>query len=133
VHCEPVSLGAQHAEDPAQSRGRCGNRKAGAGCGSPIPTFEATYEQRDRLVAAAEDDQIELFLILGFHFGLRRREIDHALPSWIDLEQRLLRVRNLIRPDPPLSYFRIKNGKERIVPSVSMLSDRTRKRRQSIG
>ena len=29
---------------------------------------------------------------------------------------RLLRVRNLIRPDPPLSYFRIKNGKERMIP-----------------
>ena len=76
----------------------------------------ATYEQRDRLVEVAEDDHLKLFLILGFHFGLRRREIDHALPSWIDLEQRLLRVRNLIRPDPPLSSFRIKNGKERTIP-----------------
>ena len=76
----------------------------------------ATYEQRDRLVEVAEDDHLKLFLILGFHFGLRRREIDHALPSWIDLEQRLLRVRNLIRPEPPLSSFRIKNGKERTIP-----------------
>ncbi len=76
----------------------------------------ATYEQRDKLVEAAGDDQLKLFLILGFHFGLRRREIDHALPSWIDLERRLLRVRNLIRPDPPLGYFRIKNGKERMIP-----------------
>ncbi|HEY5813696.1 MAG TPA: tyrosine-type recombinase/integrase [Terrimicrobiaceae bacterium] len=76
----------------------------------------ATYEQRDRLVATANDDHLKLFLILGFHFGLRRREIDHGLPSWIDLEQRLLRVRNLIRPDPPFSYFRVKNGKERTIP-----------------
>ena len=76
----------------------------------------ATYEQRDRLVSTAEDDHLKLFLILGFHFGLRRREIDHALPTWIDLEYRLLRVRNQTRPDPPLSYFRIKNGKERVIP-----------------
>ena len=76
----------------------------------------ATYEQRDRLVSTAEDDHLKLFLILGFHFGLRRREIDHALPGWIDLEHRLLRVRNLTRPEPPLSYFRIKNGKERVIP-----------------
>ena len=76
----------------------------------------ATYEQRDRLVSSAQDDHLKLFLILGFHFGLRRREIDHALPSWIDLEHRLLRVRNLIRPHSPLSYFRIKNGKERVIP-----------------
>jgi integrase len=76
----------------------------------------ATYEQRDRLVSTAEDDHLRLFLILGFHFGLRRREIDHALSNWIDLEQRLFRVRNLVRPDPPLSYFRTKNGKERIIP-----------------
>ena len=76
----------------------------------------ATYEQRDRLVSTAADDHLKLFLILGFHFGLRRREIDHALASWIDPEHRLLRVRNLSRPEPPLSYFRIKNGKERVIP-----------------
>jgi integrase len=76
----------------------------------------ATYEQRDELVSTAEDNHLKLFLILGFHFGLRRREIDHALPTWIDLEHRLLRVRNHTRPDPPLSYFRIKNGKERVIP-----------------
>ena len=76
----------------------------------------ATYEQRDRLVSTAGDDHLKLFLILGFHFGLRRREIVHALPSWIDLGQRLLRVRNLTRPGSPLSYFRIKNGKERVIP-----------------
>jgi site-specific recombinase XerD len=74
----------------------------------------ATCEQRDRLVSTAEDDHLKLFLILGFHFGLRRKEIDHALPSWIG--QRILRVRNLTRSAPSFTYFRIKNGKERVIP-----------------
>ncbi len=76
----------------------------------------ATYEQRDELIAAAKNEQLKLFLILGFHFGLRRREIDHALPGWLNMSQRVLGIRNLLRPVPPLTYFRIKNGKERTIP-----------------
>ncbi len=76
----------------------------------------ADYALRDRLLATATDDNLRVFLYLGFHFGLRRREIDHARPEWINLDQRLLTVRNLLNPTAPLRYFRIKNGKERRIP-----------------
>lgn len=85
----------------------------------PQPSAErrfANYDLRDKLVASAPNDNLRVFLFLGFHFGLRRREIDHARPEWIDLDRRLLTVRNLPLPAPPLSYFRIKNGKERRIP-----------------
>ena len=77
----------------------------------------AHYEQRDEIIKKAKPDmQLSLFLFLGFHFGLRRREIDHARPEWIDLRHRLLRVRNLLKPPEDLRYFRVKNGKERTIP-----------------
>lgn len=85
----------------------------------PEPAAErefANYEQRDELIAGATDDQLKLFLILGFHFGLRRKEIDHARPSWLNLQLRSLSVRKLLKPEEPLRYFRPKNGKERVIP-----------------
>ncbi len=75
-----------------------------------------TYEQRDQLIRTATNPELKLYLILGFHFGLRRRELDHARPEWIDLIFRVVNVLNLLKPKAPLRYFRIKNGKERRIP-----------------
>jgi hypothetical protein len=78
-----------------------------------IPKVSATarrefydFTQRDRIVSAAlEQPRADLALVklLGFHAGLRRAEIDHARPEWLDLSRRVIHVRNL----PPAEATRL--------------------------
>jgi len=77
-----------------------------------------TYDQRDQLIKECPKgrDDLKLFLILGFHCGLRRREIDSARVDWIDMGRRVVRVKNVRAPSNGTEGFLIKNKKERTVP-----------------
>ncbi|MDR1305529.1 MAG: hypothetical protein LBK76_09945 [Verrucomicrobiales bacterium] len=102
--------------------------------GVVVPRVSATARQefydftaRDRIVSAALKQpraELALVILLGFHAGLRRAEIDHARPEWLDLTRRVIHVRNL----PPaeaarlnLDAFATKNGRERSVPMSSAI------------
>lgn len=46
----------------------------------------------DQLIDNCPDEDIKLFLMLGFHAGFRRNEIIHAVPSWFDLENGIINL-----------------------------------------
>jgi integrase len=49
--------------------------------------------QRDQLIANAQNDETKFILYCGFHAGLRKNEIIEARSEWFDLEHGALHVR----------------------------------------
>lgn len=47
---------------------------------------------RDRLIEKAPDEDMRMILFLGFHAGLRKKEIVEARPEWIDFDLSVIHV-----------------------------------------
>ena len=76
--------------------------------GAKVKDF-CTFEQRDKLIAECEREDLKFVLFCGFHAGLRKNEIIEATPLWFDLEAGLLRLRKT----PTMNF---KDREERTVP-----------------
>jgi integrase len=69
-----------------------------------------TFEQRDKIIKAAEgDDELQFILFCGFYAGMRKQEIIEARPDWFDLDHDLVHIEET-------PTFSIKNKKYRTVP-----------------
>jgi integrase len=68
-------------------------------------------EVANRVIAAAEDQDLRFILFCGFHAGLRKSEILAAKVNWFDLDGSLLHVQN----DPGLGFV-LKDRENRSVP-----------------
>jgi len=66
-------------------------------------------ELRDRLIAAAPNDEMKFVLYCGFHGGLRKNEIIEARSEWFDLERGSLHI-------GPTDTFRPKDREARFIP-----------------
>jgi integrase len=53
-----------------------------------------TAAQRDRLISECPREDLKLVLMLGFHAGMRKREIIEAVPSWFDLDEKRIVMRS---------------------------------------
>jgi integrase len=66
-------------------------------------------ELRDKLIAAAPNDEMKFILYCGFHAGLRKNEIVEARPDWFDLDRGALHI-------GPSETFQLKDREARFVP-----------------
>lgn len=72
----------------------------------------ATFELRDKLIADTPDDDLRFILYMGFHAGLRKREIIEARPFWFDLPNGMLHLRMT-------ATMRFKDKEERSIPMTA--------------
>ena len=70
------------------------------------------------LLAECHTDDLRLAVLFGLLAGLRKNEILHARPSWVNLQQRVLSV----KPDPE-DGWKPKNGKPRTLPLAEELAE----------
>ena len=66
-------------------------------------------EVRDKLIAAAPNDEMKFVLYCGFHGGLRKNEIIEARAEWFDFERHSLHI-------GPTETFRPKDREARVIP-----------------
>ena len=62
------------------------------------------FEDFQKLIAEAPNDDIRFILYCGFHAGLRRDEIVNAKPAWFDKKSRLVRVISEDRETTPTGF-----------------------------
>jgi integrase len=69
----------------------------------------ADFALRDKLIVEAPTDELRLILFMGFHGGLRKKEIIEARPFWFNLNAGMLELRKT-------ATMNFKDGEERSIP-----------------
>lgn len=67
-----------------------------------------TKEQRDKLINECPREDLKLVLMLGFHAGMRKREIIEAVPDWFRMEEK----RIVMRSTPTMVFNRYKRMRD---------------------
>jgi integrase len=75
-----------------------------------------TEAERDKLIDTCTREDLKFVLFVGFHAGLRKREIIEARPFWFDLENGLLHLRRT----PTMNF---KDREERTIPMTPKLRE----------
>lgn len=75
-------------------------------------------EQRDTIIAAADNDDLRFILYAGFHAGMRKLEIIEARRDWFDLGAKMIHIKRAEgkRLRPGEREFKIKDSTERKLP-----------------